>query len=402
MFGEMRVLVRSSGAEHEIAALCGGRLVEYWREKSGAQSLVGSIVLGRVERVLPAVGAAFVKIGEPRSGFLPLKEMESFEKSGHSKPLVTDAEVLVQVNKDAKDEKGAFLTRDIALAGLFCVFMPTNHHVGVSSRITDEQQRAYAQEIGKEIAGGTAGIIVRHAALPVKREEVQSEYEALGALWQELAEKARYAKAPSVLYRQPSMLTALLSNNVARYSLTVAASKQSFAEEIPLESIPFSLQTEVELDALWQSARVSQQVQEALKRQVPLANGGTLVIDEREALSTIDVNSARFVGKSGEKGIALQQNLVACAEIARQIRLRNLGGIILIDFIDMGQEGEREQVQAALSQNLAGDPAKTVIHGFTSLGLLEMTRKRTRESLSRLLTEPCEGCNESGRRLRKG
>jgi len=428
---EMKVLVRKSGETRQIAALYQGRLVEYLEDEGDKRSMVGAVVQGLVERVLPSVGAAFVKIGQPLNGFLPLKEMESFVCSGSGKPLVTGQEVLVQVKKDAKGEKGAFLTRDIALPGVFAVWMPLNRHVGVSGRVTDAVERERLLELGRELANGEAGVIMRHAALAARREEVGDEVEALKMLWVEVLQNARYARPPAVLYREVSELGALLRDHAGRYQITVHAVPEECAQEgfIPLitQAVPEECkqekslqegyirevpgpvnpshfialfpQTEIELTALWQGAHIPGQLQGALNRRVSLASGGTLVIDEREALTTIDVNTAKFVGNSDGKGIALEQNLAACEEIARQIRLRNLGGILLIDFMDMRTDEERTQVREALEQHLRRDRVKTVIHGFTSLGLLEMTRKRTRESLSGVLTGPCPHCGETGRRM---
>ncbi len=398
MRSPMRVLVREQGGRRQIAAVAEGRLWEYVEETDGASSLVGAVYLGQVERVLPPVGAAFVKIGQPLNGFLPLAEMDSFQKSGQNQALVTGGEALVQVKKDPKDDKGAFLTRDIALAGLFCIYMPLNRHVGVSGRVTEEQDRERALALGKAVCQGEEGIIVRHAALWARPQEVAEEYDALRALWQGMQERAKHLKPPCILYKEPSALTALLRDHAARYDVTVFAEKPEVQAEIPAENIAFALQNQVELEALFQGAGVERQLREALGRRVSLEGGGTLVVDEREALTTIDVNSAKFVGASGMKSIALAQNLAACQEIARQIRLRNLGGIVLIDFIDMQTDAEREQVQETLAECLKSDRVKTAIHGFTSLGLLETTRKRTRESLSRLLTEPCPACRETGRK----
>ena len=404
MRGEMRVLVRADGSLRQIAALEGSRLMEYTEQTGDSGSQVGAVLLGRVERVLPPVGAAFVNLGQPLNGFLPLKEMESFEKSGHIAPLVTGREALVQVKKDAKDGKGAFLTRDIGLPGLYSVWMPLNRHVGVSGRVKDESDRTRLVALGRKLTGGKAGVIMRHAALEARPEELQEEISAHRALWEEIVHKAEFARPPAVLYKEASELNALLRDHAARYSLAVFAASEDCRQEIPADSAAFHLQSQAEMDALWQGARVGRQVEEALGRHVALKGGGTLVIDEREAMTTIDVNTAKFVGESGEDELSLRQNLEACEEIARQIRLRNLGGILLIDFIDMHTDEARGQVRQMLEQFLALDRVKTVVHGFTSLGILEMTRKRTRESLRGALTEPCPCCGENGRKAckRKG
>lgn len=391
----MELLMRQQGLKRQVAALRQGRLLEFIQEVGEADSWVGAVVLGTVERVLPALGAAFVKIGQPLSGFLPLTEQESFG-NGNQKPLVTGQEVLVQVKKDPVGEKGAFLTRDIALPGQYVLYMPENRHVGVSSRVAGEE-REWALALGRELSDGQAGIIVRHGALTAKIQEIREEWEALGEAWRALLEKAPFHKPPAVLLREDSAVHGLVRDYSARYHLHLTGENAQILEGIALPQEDRQLVSPVEMEALWQGRGVDRQVREALERKVLLPGGGTLVIDEREALTTVDVNTAHFTGmpmkgrSPAGPSVALAQNLAACPPIARQIRLRNLGGILLIDFIDMGSDQERGQVQAALEQELSDDRVKTVIHGFTKLGLLEMTRKRTRESLSQVMTAQGKG-----------
>ena len=194
MAKSMELLVRESGGSRQVAALCHGSLLEFIQEEGGADSWVGSVVLGTVERVLPAVGAAFVKLGLPQNGFLPLTEKESFAAAGNGKPLVTGQEVLVQVKKDPVGDKGAFLTRDIALPGQYALLMPANRHVAVSGRVAGEEERAWALALGESLAAGEAGVIVRHAALTARREDIRSEWEALKEAWREIVEKTRHHK----------------------------------------------------------------------------------------------------------------------------------------------------------------------------------------------------------------
>ena len=398
MCGELRVLVRILGQKKQLALLEAHRLMEYLEEEAGQGSLVGTVFLGRVERVLPSMGAAFVNIGQSLNGFLPLHELESFSKNSKAAPLATGQEVLVQVKKDAKDDKGAFLSRDIALPGLYCVWMPFNRHVGVSGRVKAEEERKRLIHMGQELSQGEYGLILRHAAQNAAYAEVADEIEGLKLLWTDVQKKAIHARPPAVLHREASELTALLRDHMGRYKLSVYGDREEYRQEIPTENIPFYVQTEIEMEALWQGNRVCQQIKGALERNVELEGGGNLVIDEREALTTLDINTGKFVGRAGEGNLALRQNLAACPEIARQMRLRNLAGILLIDFVDMKTDEERAEVQDTLSALLLTDRVKTVVHGFTKLGLLEMTRKRTRESLSRMFTQPCPCCKETGRK----
>lgn len=391
----LRLLFQGSPESTRIALLDETRLLEFYQEDTGAQSLVGSVFLGRVERVLPDVKAAFVKLGLRQNGFLPLREAESYHRTSGSASLMTGQDVLVQVKKDPKGEKGAFLTRDIGLPGQYVLLMPKNRFVGLSRRVTGEEDRTRAQALGRRIADGRFGLIVRHAALFAPVAEAQAEAEALWQEWCEIEQHAQYVKAPALLHQEPSMISVLLRDYAARHPIEVLSRLEP--PETPPQGVMWRTLTAVEMEAAWSAARVEKQVDEALCRRVPLPGGGSLIIDEREALTTIDVNSGSAVTAADGEDLAMEENLRAAAEAARQIRLRNLSGILLIDFIDMQSDADRARVLAAMEQAASDDRVKTVIHGFTSLGLLEMTRKRTRDTLSDTLTQPCDACHATGR-----
>ena len=391
----LRLLFQGSPESTRIALLDETRLLEFYQEDTGAQSLVGSVFLGRVERVLPDVKAAFVKLGLRQNGFLPLREAESYHRTSGSASLMTGQDVLVQVKKDPKGEKGAFLTRDIGLPGQYVLLMPKNRFVGLSRRVTGEEDRTRAQALGRRIADGRFGLIVRRAALFAPVAEAQAEAEALWQEWCEIEQHAQYVKAPALLHQEPSMISVLLRDYAARHPIEVLSRLEP--PETPPQGVTWRTLTAVEMEAAWSAARVEKQVDEALCRRVPLPGGGSLIIDEREALTTIDVNSGSAVTAAGGETLAVEENLRAAAEAARQIRLRNLSGILLIDFIDMQSDADRGRVLAAMEQAASDDRVKTVIHGFTSLGLLEMTRKRTRDTLSDTLTQPCDACHATGR-----
>lgn len=391
----LRLLFQGSPESTRIALLDETRLLEFYQEDTGTESLVGSVFLGRVERVLPDVKAAFVKLGLRQNGFLPLREAESYHRTSGSASLMTGQDVLVQVKKDPRGEKGAFLTRDIGLPGQYVLLMPKNRFVGLRRRVTGEEDRARAQALGRRIADGRFGLIVRHAALFAPVAEAQAEAEALWQEWCEIEQHAQYVKAPALLHQEPSMISVLLRDYAARHPIEVLSRLEP--PETPPQGVTWRTLTAVEMEAAWSAARVEKQVDEALCRRVPLPGGGSLVIDEREALTTIDVNSGSAVTAAGGETLAVEENLRAAAEAARQIRLRNLSGILLIDFIDMQSDADRGRVLAAMEQAASDDRVKTVIHGFTSLGLLEMTRKRTRDTLSDTLTQPCDACHATGR-----
>ena len=371
-----QLLVSHGETQSRVALLQDGRLLEYYEEACEADKVVGSIFLGRVERVLPDVKAAFVKIGLKLNGFLPLKESPSYHEICGNASLMSGQDILVQARKAPKGGKGAFLSRDITLPGQYVLVMPCSRFIGVSNRIGNADDKSRAKKLGEKIAQGRFGVIVRHAALFASEQEVQEEAETFWAEWLTLQEYAQYQKAPVLLRSEPSMPEVLMRDYSARHAIEVLPPEQ------------------------WEHLQVERQLHEALQRRVELKDGGSLIIDEREALQTIDVNSGRTVRAEEGQSLPLQENLRAIPEIARQIRLRNLSGIILIDFIDMDTEKEREQVLQAMQEAVSDDRVKNVIHGFTRLGLLEMTRKRTGESLRDLLTDPCGACRESGRVLR--
>ena len=364
------------------ALLSGNRLLEYYPSEPDAATMVGAVLLGRVERVLPDVKAAFVKIGQPKNGFLPLKEADSFHQAQPDRPLMSGQEILVQVKKEPKGEKGAFLTRDIALPGQYVLLMPQNRFVGVSKRVEDSRAQARARQLGRELTQNRFGVIVRHAALDARPGDVREETETLWSEWQRLEESSRCRKAPCVLRRDVSAVQMLQRDYAARHELFIQQEAEMGSQS---------------METAWKTANIETQLRQAVQRRVDLPEGGSLVIDEREALTTIDVNSGRVVLAGKGASLPLQENLAAVVEIARQIRLRNLSGMVLVDFIDMETDAQRRLVQEALAQALSDDRVKTVLHGFTSLGLMEITRKRTRESLRELLTQPCGACCETGR-----
>ena len=391
----LRILVRAGKTHREIALLDEGKLAEFYVEQEDEGTLVNAVFLGKVDRVVPGMGAAFVQIGQPLNGFLPLQEMDSFAKQADAGQLAAGADVIVQVKKDAKDQKGAFLTRDISLPGQFVILMPLNRYVGVSKRVTDACERETLLALGKELTQDAFGLVLRQAALAARRQELEEEIIELQARWEKIRSKAVTAKAPATLYREASVLAALVRDYAPRYDMSVTCNDVVNRMPAPPNGLLWEQVSDLELEAVWKASDVEADLAIATGRRVELKNGGSLVIDEREALSTVDVNSGKFVGeKDGE--LALRQNLAACPEIARQIRLRNLSGILLIDFIDMRTDEQREQVVERLRDELSRERDKTVLHGFTSLGLLEMTRKRTGLSLRDAVQTVCETCRGTG------
>ncbi len=323
-----------------------GRLTEYVPlEKDGN---AGDWILARVERLMPGLGSAFVNIGRERAGFLPLKE-NSLTFTGA--PLRSGDRIVVQVRKEETGRKGALLTRDLTLAARTVLLMPMNRYIGVSARIREENERQRLRVLGQTLAENRFGLVMRSAAAEAPEEEVRQEVAALQETWEQIRPQMNFGSCPRVVLRSPSPAEEILSFYGHR--------EDTRAQEA--ETL---------------STDLRRQLSEAGNRIVHLPHGGNIVIDRCEALTAVDVNSAGDSGRQGREAMLLRTNLEACREIAIQVRLRNLSGMILIDFINMDMEEHREQVQAALGKEFAADRIKTVIHGWTRLGLMEMTRKR--------------------------
>ena len=325
-----------------------GRLVEYIPRSDEDRS--GVILLCKIDRIMPGLNCAFADIGRKKNGFLPLNEAsESFSgekiRSGDTIP--------VQIRKEEHGDKGAYLTRDISIAGRLMILMPMNRYIGVSSRIENEETRKHLRETGKCIAKGEYGLIMRYAAADAEEEEIRKEAEDTFESWKQVLSKAKSGGNPGTILMQGD------------------AAEQMKADYIPWGVEEIRITTEPD-------AEISKQLRQAGERTLALPSGGNIVIDRCEAMTVIDVNTASSPGLQNKEQTVTQTNLEACVMIAQQVRLRNLSGIILIDFIDMESETDRSLVLNKLEDCFREDRIKTVIHGWTRLGLMEMTRKRTR------------------------
>lgn len=370
----MREIYVRRGERMEIAVMEDGRLVEFLPES--AASSAEAVYLGRVNRVVPGMKAAFVDIGQEKNGFLPLEERTAADLPR----LQAGMNVLVQVRKEAQGVKGAYLTRDISLCGEYVLLNPMNRQIGVSSRITTESTRKRIKALGAAIAQEQFGLVLRASSAEADEPAIRAEVEALLKTWEGIRRAAPTAHAPSVLHVMRTALDMVLDDYHPRGIDRIVTNDPALTE-----SLSAFAPVTVMGDSMFDVARISNQLKTALERRVWLDSGANLVFDPCEAMTVVDVNSAKFTGKSELNDTVRRVNLEACAEIARQVRLRNISGIIIIDMIDMVSHDDRHAVLEELARVFAADRVKTVIHGFTSLGLVEMTRRRTRPPLRDIL-----------------
>ncbi len=412
------LIVSTNPRETRVALLEDGVVSEIFLEREAHRGIVGSIYKGRVTRVLPGMQSAFVDIGLERDAFLHAADVFEELPENLLTPEETDAarsapieerlhegeEVVVQVLKEPMGTKGARITSHVSLPGRYLVLMPTVEHVGVSRKITDEEERRRLKFILKEFRQerGGGGLIARTAGQGREAEAFLRDGRYLSRTWDEVRALASRQRAPVLLYREPSLLERLLrdllSDDVASVRLD---NEREFQRTLELvRALEPSLAPRVRLhdgpSGIMEEHGVSAELERALRSKVWLPTGGYIVINQTEALVAIDVNTGRFVGKNQLEETLLKANLDAVREIVRQIRLRDLGGIIVVDFIDMEERKSRREVMRALEQEMRKDRSPTKLLSVNEFGLVILTRKRVKQSLERLLMQPCPYCSGSG------
>ncbi len=405
---ERVMVVRQQGDRTQIAVLEDGVLVEHYVDKASHQSYVGNVYLGKVQNVLPSMEAAFVDIGKGRNAVLyagevnfdatglegVAKRIESALKSGQS--------IMVQVTKDPIGHKGARLTSQISLPGRYLVYVPGAAMTGISRKLPDTE-RARLKQILKKVAPEEGGIIVRTAAEGASEEELLHDVTRLVAQWQAIERKAKSVSAPDLLYAEPDLTIRVVRDifNEDFTKLVIASDGEWDLVDEYVRYVAPTLADRLERwtddEDLFSAYRVDEQLAKALDRKVWLPSGGSLVIDTTEAMTVIDVNTGKFTGQGGNlEQTVTRNNLEAAEEIVRQLRLRDIGGIIVIDFIDMVLESNRDLVLRRLIECLARDRTKHQVAEVTSLGLVQMTRKRVGSGLLAAFSVPCEECNGRG------
>ncbi|MFC9327817.1 ribonuclease E/G [Kitasatospora sp. NPDC057015] len=405
---ERVMVVRQNGLRTQIGVLEDGVLVEHYVNKEQATSYVGNVYLGKVQNVLPSMEAAFVDIGKGRNAVLYAGEVNFGSLGGHGGPrriesvLKSGQSVLVQVSKDPIGHKGARLTSQISLPGRYLVYVPEGSMTGISRKLP-ENERARLKQILKRIVPEDAGVIVRTAAEGASEDELTRDVQRLQAQWEEIQKKAATGNAPALLYGEPDM-TVRVVRDIFNEDFTKVIVSGDEAWKTIHEYVGGVAPDLAERLQRWTSDvdvfatyRIDEQLMKALDRKVWLPSGGSLVIDRTEAMIVVDVNTGKFVGQGGNlEETVTRNNIEAAEEIVRQLRLRDLGGIIVIDFIDMVLESNRDLVLRRLLECLGRDRTKHQVAEVTSLGLVQMTRKRVGQGLLESFSEPCVHCNGRG------
>jgi ribonuclease E len=402
-----QMLVRSSPNQTQIVVLEGPVLVEHYVAHSDRKSLVGNVYVGKVRNVLPGMEAAFIDFGEGKNGVLYAGDVNysEYKINGNGKrienALRTGDPVLVQVVKDAMGHKGARLTGKISLAGRYLVLAPDEEVRGISRRLPDDERRRLREVVGELRPEGT-GIIVRTAAEGATREDIEGDITRLKQIWEQICQTRKTASVPSVVYEEPPLVLRVIREHFTRdfRRLLVDDARTHKMVLDYLSGTEADLVDKVTLYAdelgLFERYHVEDQLRKALDRRVWLPSGGHLVIDRTEALTVIDVNTGKFVGSTNLEETVLQNNLESAEEIARQLRLRDIGGIIVIDFIDMEDTKNQAAVLRRLREHLAKDKTRTQVFDVSHLGLVEMTRKNVSAGLLESFSNVCEHCAGRG------
>ena len=428
------MIISSNGHETMVAILEDDLVAEIFVERERQRGVVGNVYKGRVSKVLPGMQSSFIDLGLERDGFLYVAEvidtLEEFDKleagdDEGSAPkdrerererqqakiedlLKEGQEILVQVVKEPLGTKGARLTSHVTMPGRFLVFMPAVDHVGVSRKIESREERGRLRGIVREFReshGFTGGVIIRTAAAGRPKEDILSDLEAFHAIWTDIRQKMESSRAPAVVYREQNLVGKLLRDLLTdEFQAIRIDNQQDYQRVLELvERILPGLASKTTLHAksfpIFEEYGVQAEIDKALKSKVWLKSGGSIVINQTEALVAIDVNTGRYVGKktSGRlEDTIVKTNLEAVKEIVRQVRLRDLGGIIVLDFIDMEEKKNRQKVLQAVELELKKDRSPSKAVAVSDFGLVIITRKRVKQSLERVLTEPCPYCSGTG------
>jgi ribonuclease G len=410
------ILMQVLNDETKVAVLEDGQLVEIYAERNVNQRVVGNIYKGVVKNVLPGMQAAFVDIGLEKNAFLyvmdaapqPKAEWDAKDRTNkmplpNIRDLVKEGqEIVVQIVKEPVGTKGARITAQLTIPGRWLVLMPTVDYVAISRRILNETERIRLKDVAQSLKPEGMGLIVRTVAEGAQPEELERDVKQLLKIWEGILSKQHKSSAPVLIHEDLELYQRILrdifSDEVVRLFVNSRAVHDKVMEFVDMMEPRLKGKVYVNNIAdLFEKYSVNEELTQALNRKVWLKNGGYLIFDHTEALTAVDVNTGKYVGSTNLADTVLKTNLEAAREIARQLKLRNVGGIIIIDFIDMQDNGHKAQVLEYLQEEFKKDKVRTHILGITSLGLVEVTRKKVRQSLSSTLEEICPHCNGKGR-----
>ncbi|MDO9449876.1 MAG: ribonuclease G [Rugosibacter sp.] len=403
-------LVNFTPEETRVASLQQGVVQELHIERNNSCGVVGNIYLGRVVRVLPGMQSAFIDIGLERSAFLHAGDIweERVTNDAEQRPieqvLSAGQSLCVQVQKDPIGTKGARLTTQISIAGRMLVYLPQDDHVGISQRIVDEEAREKLRSRIQALLSpeDRGGFILRTVACEASDEDLAADIAYLRRIWQEIKQRSVGMFPPVLLHHDLTLAQRVLRDLVTQETTAVLIDSRENFQKLTMFAQEYVPQVSDRLvhytgdRPLFELHGIEDEIQKALARRVDLKSGGYLIFDQTEAMTTIDVNTGGFVGVRNFNDTIFKTNLEAALTVAHQLRLRNLGGIIIVDFIDMEDEQHQAAVLAEFKKALASDRTRVTLSDFTQLGLIEMTRKRTRESLAQILCEPCPVCSGRG------
>ena len=400
-FQEAKILDRKiiantiENEETRVAILEDERLAEVFIERLWENQKTGEIYKARVESVLQGIGAAFVNLGDGRNAFLYLNDAKGLN-------IKQNQELTVQVTKAARKNKGARVTTRISLPGRYLVFVPHGKESGVSRRIPSEEERKHLRLVAKKLRGEDYGVIIRTAAENISEEALAKDVENLRSIWHEIEHNSQKQSSPCLLYRDPGLLGRVLRDELSGNVSEIVVDNKEEEENVKsyLSLLYGDNQPVVSLYngvvPIFEFYNIEQDMEAALSRKVWLKSGAWLMIEHSEALTIIDVNTGKYIGKTDLRHTILDTNIEAASEIARQLRLRAIGGIVVIDFIDMEFDEDRQLLMEKLESVFQGDRNKARVFSVTRLGLVELTRKRSRSDLRSMLMRSCPCCGETG------
>lgn len=407
-----QIIVHCEEQVTQVALLEHGKLIEYIVERAEKKPLVGSFFVGRVVNVLPGMQAAFVDIGEKKNAFLYVDDClhPHLEKQPKQKPSITSLlrvgqELIVQVMKEPLGSKGARVTTHYSLPGRYIVYMPKAEYVGVSKKIDTESERSRLKQLGEQLRKDEEGIIIRTVAQDVPREMLEADIENMRKQWARIEQRSLHASAPLLIHHDLEMVERFIRDAFTRQVDELVIDNEHQREQIMsyVRSFDPKLCERVRLykdrEPIFKRFRITEQLEKSFQRKMWLVSGGYLVWDQTEALTIIDVNTGKYTGTSHLEETVYVTNMEAAEEIARLIRLKDVGGIIIIDFIDMDTEEHRQHVVDRLEETIKKDRTKCLVVDWTKLGLLEMTRKKVREQVMYQGDLTCPACDGTGKKL---